>query len=196
MLNTGIKIDVEVPIIDLNNLTITRRVLNPNEIIAVYDENFNEKVKSGEYSKSLHIIDKNNPDIDLCNNNHILCFRYVSDELVSFNGVIHRISDVSSNQDYLIKVSVRKTNNTNFNLRTFGIFAYDGKNPNNEPDGLLVKIFRLNDDKFHNINGINNTLYYDITTHNASQYNFYYQIAIKRLSNTLSAFSIGYLVEI
>lgn len=196
MLNVGLKIAIEVPIIDLSNLTITRRVLNPNEIIAVYDENFNEKVKNGEYNKSLHIIDKNNPDIDLCVNNHILCFRYVSDELVSFNGVIHRISDISSNQDYLIKVSVKKTNNTNFNLKAFGIFAYDGKNPNNEPDGLLVKIFRLNDDKFHNVNGINNILYYDIHTQNASQYDFYYQIAIKRLSDTLSAFSIGYLVEL
>ncbi|MEM4620138.1 MAG: hypothetical protein QW607_07975 [Desulfurococcaceae archaeon] len=196
MLNTGIKITIEVPIIDLNNFTITRRELNSNEIIAVYDENFNEKIKVGEYNKSLHIIDKNNPDVDLCVNNHILCFRYVSDELVSFNGIVHRISDISSNQDYFIKVSVKKNNNTNFNLKKFGIFAYDGKNPNNEPTGLIVKVFRLNDRKFYNINGINNILYYDITTQNASQYDFYYQIAIKRLSDTLSMFSVGYLVEV
>lgn len=196
MLGSNYIIEVHLPTYDFNTNTLGRRLLNLNsEVLKLYGENMSD-LKLGDYASSIHVVDRNTQSNDLCNP-HILSFMFESDDKVrDVLGNVYDVESISNNVDYLFKVVVRKTDNTTFTIKNFGVFAHNINDLKVHPKNILIKGFKQGDKEWRVLNGINNMLTFETSNTPQSVFEFHFTITGKKISNESEVFGLSFLLEV
>lgn len=196
MLGSGYVIEIYLPTYNFETNTLGRRKLDlNNEVLKLYGNNMSD-LQLGDYASAIHVVDKNTQSNDLCNP-HILSFIFESDDKVKdVLGNVYDVEYISNNPDYLFKVVVRKFDNSEFVIKNFGLFAHSINDMKVHPKNILLKGFKQGDKEWKVINGINNMLTFDVEEKPQKEFEFYFTITGKKISNESEVFGLSFLLEV